>query len=105
VELVQREIEARPHETDGRPLKVTLQQVMDLVCQSVGVRVDELRGDGRRAVVSQARAGVAYLWIQWLSGSGPMLAHTLGLHTATIYRVACRGRKEAARWEKLLEDF
>ena len=67
--------------------------------------MNELRGGGRRAAVTQARAGVAYLWIEHLGGSGPVLARTLALHTATIYRVACRGRKEVARWDKLLEDL
>lgn len=70
--------------------------------QSAAVRLDELPSGGRRAAVSQAPAGVAYLWIERLGWSGPMLARTLELHTATIYRVARRGRKEATRWEKLL---
>ena len=30
------------------------------------VRAEELGGSGRRAAVSRARAGVAYLWLEWL---------------------------------------
>lgn len=105
VEAVQREIEVRPAQTGGQPPPVTLQQVIDLVCQRVGVRADELRGGGRRAAVSQARAGVAYLWIECLGRSGPVLAPVLRLHPATIYPVARRGRREATQWEKLLEDL
>ena len=104
VAAIQREIEAR-QETDGRPPKVTLQQVIAVVCRTVGVSAQELQGGGRRAAVSQARAGVAYLWIEHLGHSGPRLARTVGLHTATIYHVARRGRREAARWEKLLEHL
>lgn len=104
VEAIQRKIEA-PKQTDGRPPKVTPQQVIDLVCRAVGASAKELQGGGRRAAVSQARAGVAYLWIEHLGRNGPVLARMVGIHTASIYRVARRGRREAARWEKLLDHL
>ncbi len=78
-----------------------VERVIERVCQAVGVRAEELRGSGRRAAVSRARAGVAYLWLEWLGQSGPAAARALGVHRATIYAVARRGRQEAAYWEQL----
>jgi len=103
VDSVQREIEVGQEQAGRQRSGITSQRVIEQVCQAVGVRVEELGGDGRRTAVSQARGGVAYLWIEWLGRSGPPLARALGLHPATVYEVARRGRKEATRWEKLFE--
>ena len=69
-----------------------------------GVRAEELRRSGRRAAVSRARAGVAYLWLEWVGQSGPGAARALGVQRATLYAVARRGRPEAAYWEQLCAD-
>ena len=81
-----------------------VERVSERVCQAVGVRAAERRGSGRRAAVSRARAGVAYLWLEWLGQRGPAAARALGVHRATIYAVARRGRQEAAYWEQLCAD-
>jgi hypothetical protein len=71
------------------------------VCQAVGVHGEELQGGGRRAGVSRARAGIAYLWVEWLGRSGATIARAVGVHPVTIYEVARRGRQEAAYWEQV----
>ncbi len=81
-----------------------VERVIEQVCQAVGVRAEELRGSGRRVAVSRARAGVAYLWVEGLGQSGPAAARTLGVHRATIYKVARRGRQEAVYWEQLCAE-
>ena len=81
-----------------------LEKVIERVCQAVGVRAEELRESGRRAVVSRARAGVAYLWLEGVGQSGPGAARALGVHRATIDEVARRGRQEAAYWEQLCAE-
>jgi len=69
------------------------------VCQAVGVAVGALQGGSRRAAVSRARAGIAYLWVEWLGHSGVTIARAMGMHPVTIYEAARRGRHEAAYWE------
>lgn len=105
VEAVQRKIEVAPAQTSKHLSRITPQWLMEQVCQATGIRVEELRGGGRRAAVSQARAGIAYLWIECLGRSGPELARAMELHPATIYATAERGLREAARWDELLEDL
>ncbi len=63
----------------------------------------ENRGDHwRRAVVSRARAGVAYPWLEWLGRRGPAAASVLGPRPPTIYEASCRGQQEAAYWQNVL---
>ncbi len=73
------------------------------VCQTVGISPTALTGGGRRPAVSQARAGIAYLWTARLGHPGRPLAAVLGVHPAVVYQAARRGAAAAGRWDALLE--
>ena len=94
--------EAEMREVSPREGRLSLEAVVARVCQATGVEARELRGGSRRAPVSRARAGVAYLWIEWLGHSGPVAARHLGIRPQTIYQVAKRGQDEAERWQRVL---
>ena len=49
--------------------------------------------DGGRAAIAQARAGIAYVWVDCLGQSGRALALWLGLHPAVVYKAARRGAR------------
>ena len=104
VEQVRQEVEGRQAQGRGTQRVLLVERVIERVCQVVGVRAEELRGSGRRTAVSRARAGVAYLRLEWLGQSGPGAARALGVHRVTIYAVARHGRQEAAYWEQLGAD-
>jgi REP element-mobilizing transposase RayT len=104
VEQVRREVEGRQAQERGTQRVLPVERVIERVWQAVGVRAEELRGRGRRAAVSRARAGVAYLWLEGLGQSGPGAVRALGVHRATLYAVARRGRQEAAYWEQLCAE-
>ena len=101
VERIRHEVEERKPQEQRQP-EITLDGVVKRVCQAVGVRVEEVAGSGRRAAVSRARAGVAYLWLEWLGHSGPAAARVLGLRPQTIYEAARRGQQEAVHWQRVL---
>ena len=101
VERIRHEVEERKPQEQRQP-EITLDGVVERVCQAVGVRVEEVAGSGRRAAVSRARAGVAYLWLEWLGHSGPAAARVLGLRPQTIYEAARRGQQEAVHWQRVL---
>jgi len=63
---------------------------------------EEVAGSGRRAAVTRARDGVAYLWIGRLGESGRRLAPVLGIAPQSAYRAAARGAARAAEWAALL---
>ncbi len=67
------------------------------------MRAEEVAGGGRRAALCRVRAGVAYLWIEWLGRSGPPAAHVLGIRPQAVYQVARRGQVDAAHWQQVLE--
>ncbi len=90
VERIRGEVEARDTQAYRRRHGITLEGVVERVCQAVGVRAEEVAGGGRRAGVSRARAGVAYLWLEWLDHSGPGAARLLGLMPQTIYEARQR---------------
>jgi len=71
VEQVRQEVEGRQGQGRGTQRVLPVERVIERVCQAVGVRAEELRGSGRRAAVSRARAGVAYLWLEGLGQRGP----------------------------------
>ena len=81
---------------------LTLDAVIERVCAAVGIRADALTGGSRRADVSRARPGVAYLWLEWLGHPGPAAAQRLGIRPQTIYQVAKRGRAAAREWQRVL---
>ena len=58
----------------------------------MGGWVWERAGQRPAAGVSRTRAGVAYLWLEWLGHSGPAAARVLGLRPQTIYEAVRRGK-------------
>ena len=72
-------------------------------CQAEGVGPEEVAGDGRRRAACRVRAGSAYLGIDWLGRRGPPLSRALGVRPRAVYRVAPRGREEAAPWQHILD--
>ncbi len=101
VEAVRQEVEAA-HPPVARPF--ALADFVRRACQPLGVAPTVLLGRGRRPAISQARAGIAYLWIEGLGQSGRTLAPMLGLHPAVVYKAARRGALHAAAWQKLLAE-
>ena len=101
VEAVRREVEA-VHQPVARP--VALAELVRRVCQHLGVLPAALLGRGRRPAISQARAGIAYSWVECLGQSGRALTPVLGLHPAVVYKAARRGALHAAAWQKLLAE-
>ncbi len=51
---------------------------------------------------SLVRAGVAYLWIEWLGHSGAPAARAVGIRPEGVYRVEERGRQQAKYWQQVL---
>ncbi len=84
------------------PPRLPLASLVARVCQSVGISPTALTGGGRRPAVSQARAGIAYLWTGRLGHPGRPLAPVLGVHPAMVYQAARRGVAAANRWDPLL---
>lgn len=101
VERLRQEVSERRGQDAGLLRKLTAAELIEHVCQAVGVRAEELQGGGRRTGVSRARAGVAYLWLEWFGRSGATIARAIGVHPATVYAIARRGRQEAAYWQQL----
>ncbi len=104
VEQVRQQVEGRRAQGSRTQRGLAVERVRARVCEAVGVRPAALTGNGRRAAVRRARAGVAYLWLEWLGRSGPPAARSVGVHRATIYEVARRGRQDAGYWEQLFAD-
>lgn len=102
VEAVRQEVEAA-HQQVARPLAPT--ELVRWICGHLGVAPAVLLGRGRRPAISQARAGIAYLWVECLGQSGRALAPMVGLHPAMVYKAARRGALHAAAWEKLLSEL
>ena len=53
--------------------------------------------------VSDVRDGIAYLWVEYLGGSGRALARELGLRPESVNRAARRGQEQAEYWHKILK--
>ncbi len=102
VEHVRPEGEAKKRST-GQVQRLAVEDVVKTVCEAARVRLEEVTGGGRRRAVCRVRAGAAYLWIEWLGRSGPPVARELGIQPQAGYRVAQRGRAEAAHWQRVLE--
>ena len=103
MERLLREAEqAGPHRGAGKG--VTLEALRRRVCRAVGVRPEAVAGGGRQAAFAAARAGIAYLWVDWLGRSGRALAPTLGIRPEGVYKALARGRQEPERWRRLLAE-
>ncbi len=57
---------------------------------------------GNRPAVTQARGGLAYLWVGVLGHSGRVLAAPLGIRPTAVYKAVRRGGATPARWLRLL---
>jgi len=80
----------------------SLETLRARVCAHVGTTPAALQGGGRLPAVTRARAGIAYLWVEFLGRPGRPLGPGLGLHPAAVYPAARRGAAGAREWEKLL---
>jgi hypothetical protein len=85
-----------------RPTQMALDTLVARVCHHVGIAPAALGAGGRTAPVSQARAGIAYLWVTVLGHPGRPLAPVLGIRSQNVYRAAAQGRAESTAWERLL---
>ena len=82
--------------------RVTRAALVQAVCRAVGVTPDAIAGGGRVPAVSQARAGIAFLWVEVLGRSGRQLATALGVRPESVYKAAKRGGGATDRWRRLL---
>jgi len=82
--------------------RVSLETLCNRVCRHVGLPPTALAGGGRTQVLTRARAGLAYLWVEVLGRSGRALAPTLGVHPSAIPKAARRGARAAAMWRTLV---
>jgi len=85
-----------------RPDQLPLDALMARVCAQVGIASAALTAGGRTVQASQARAGIAYLWLTVLGHPGRPLAPVLGVRPQNVYRAAAQGRADAAAWDRLL---
>jgi REP element-mobilizing transposase RayT len=97
-----REVDQRRPREAGPDRRLSLDTVIARVCRAVGVRRAQLTAGGRLRPVVEARAGIAYLWVEHLGRSGRQLAPVLGLRPAAVYKAAARGQAVARRWRRLL---
>jgi len=99
VEALRRTVAEGP--APQRP-RLALPALVTAVCRAVGITPDRLVGGGRRPPVQQARAGIAYLWVDVYGHPARPLAASLGVQPAAVLKAAHRGAREAARWRDLL---
>jgi REP-associated tyrosine transposase len=79
-----------------------LSYLKDAVCLACGVSPSALCGPRRGRVLSEAREGLAYLWVEFFGRSGRELALDIGVNPQSVYKAAKRGRKQSQRWRELL---
>lgn len=101
VEQLRRTVEDAPRAGLRR---LTLDTLIARVCSYVGVSPVHLGAGSRRAAVSRARDGIAYLWVEVLGHPGRPLAPVLGVRPQAIYQAVARGGKARAEWERLLRS-
>ena len=99
VEQLRREVEPAKRRT---PQGIPLEALVSRVCRHVGIPPASLHGGGRRPMVTRAREGIAYLWLEVCGRPGRPLGPVLGLHPAVVYKAARRGVPCAAEWQGLL---
>jgi hypothetical protein len=94
-------------EAQGSPpsTRFPLERLIAGVCQSVGLTPTQLAGGGRNPAAVDARAGIAYLWVEVLGRAGRPLAPLLGVRPAAIPKAAQRGAATAPRWRTLLQKL
>ena len=99
VERLRQTAEDRPR-PGGRALP--LATLVTRVCRRVGIAAAQLQTGSRRAAVTRARAGIAYLWVEVLGHPGRPLAPVLGDRPQAVYQAVMRGREARAEWERLV---
>jgi hypothetical protein len=104
VETIRQELER----TEGSRMRarwpsVASVDLIERVCAAEGIPVERLLGAGRARIISRARQGVAFLWVEVLGNSGRALARDLNVRPESIYYAARQGRKDAAHWKAILE--
>ena len=99
VEALRRTVEAT--EAPRLP-RLALERLAARVCRYVGLPREALGGGGRRRAIQEARAGLAYLWVEVLGHPGRSLAPVLGVQPAAIPKAARRGAKHGRVWRQLL---
>jgi REP element-mobilizing transposase RayT len=99
VEALRRATPAVPSPSRGP----SLDRVCARVCAQLGIAPSHLAAGGRHAAVSQAREGIAYLWVEVLGHPGRPLALVLGVRPQSVYRAVARGRDRANEWRALLD--
>jgi hypothetical protein len=102
VERLWREVERTPR-PQGPPL--ALATLVARACRQTGITPGELAAGGRRADVTLARSGIAYLWVGKLGQSGRRLAPVLGIAPQSVYRAAARGAARAVDWARILRRW
>jgi hypothetical protein len=104
VETIREEVEkAENARVRGRWHSLATIDLIKMVCVAEGIPMARLLGAGRARSVSRARQGIAFLWVEVLGNSGRALARDLNVRPESIYYAAKQGRKDAARWEAILE--
>lgn len=100
VERLRQTVEAR-RRPGARALP--LDTLVARVCRRVGIAAAQLQAGSRRAAVTRARDGIAYLWVEVLGHPGRPLAPVLGVRPQAVYQAVTRGRQGGARWEQILQ--
>jgi hypothetical protein len=104
VETIREELErTEDSRVRGKWHSVATIDLITRVCVAERIPVERLLGAGRARIVSRARQGIAFLWVEVLGNSGRALARDLNVRPESIYYAARRGRKDAARWQAILE--
>ncbi len=86
MEEIRQEIESeRAQDSTAGYRALSLEAVLEKVCQAKGVRPREVAGGGRRAVKCRVREGVAYVWIEWLGHSGAPAARAVGVRAEGVF--------------------
>jgi REP element-mobilizing transposase RayT len=100
VEQLQQEVAAAP---PVRGPRLTLEALTARVCRHLGLGPAGLASGGRHRVVARARAGIAYLWVEYGGHPARPLAPVFGVSPQAVYQAVARGRGDRARWERLLK--
>jgi chromosomal replication initiation ATPase DnaA len=91
------------HHRSRRVWSLDAVSLIEQLAKAEGMTPERIRGVGRPRDVSRVRDGIAYLWVEYLGGSGRALARELGLRPESVNRAARRGQEQAEYWHKILK--
>jgi REP element-mobilizing transposase RayT len=101
VEQVRRDLQAAsPSPARQRPLA----DLVARVCAATGSHPRALGQGSRRVAVARAREGIAYLALEREGYPGRAVADMLGVHPASVYKAAQRGRAAHRQWDRLIRQ-